>query len=343
MHSSAADSRSTIAYNAAMARKPAPAPPPDTGAILLGQVLDAPDDTAAKLVYADWLEERGHPLADLLRAHCEGREPGANASAAASERIGLLGQWIHGPHFDSGMIARIDVAGGKYAQKATQAMLLPILSVFGVRRTRLHGTGIRVPSCASLAWTTELWWWDCQADDQLVAALAESPHVTRLSTLFLEKTRCTNAGLAAIARSPQLARLRHLGLKSPVHGGSFDAHGLVDLLAQRSLDGLDLSGGWNKIKLAILDAPPLAQLKQLAISVDRIGPLAECQHVTGLESLLVASYGTRHSDDLGALLDNPAFAKLQRLDLRMDALEPRLVERLQQRFGDRFTHASYGY
>lgn len=318
-------------------------PPPDTGQILLGQVLEAPEDDAAKLVYADWLEERGHPLAALVRAHCEGRSPDALVTAALAELVAPLTPWIHGPSFAGGMISRIDVDGGKYAQKATQAMLSPILSVFGLRCTRLHGTSKRVPGCASLAWTNELWWWDCQADDALVTALAASPHVTRLTRIWLEKPRCTNAGLAALARSPQLARLRHLGLTSPVHGGSYDAHGIVDLLAQRSLESLDLSGGWNKLDIAILDAPPLAQLKQLAISVSSIRALAQCQHVTGLERLLVASFGSRNNDELPALLDNPALGKLGHLDLRMNGLDVALLERMKDRFGDRFSHSPYGY
>lgn len=316
---------------------------PDTGQILLGQVLEAPEDDAAKLVYADWLEERGHPLAALVRAHCEGRSPGALVTTALAELVAPLAPWIHGPSFAGGMISRIDVSGGKYAQKATQAVLLPILSVFGLRCTRLHRTSNKVPGCASLAWTNELWWWDCQADDALVTALAASPHVARLTTLSLEKPRCTNAGLAALARSPQLARLRHLGLTAPVHGGGYDAHGIVDLLAQRPLVSLDLSGGWNKLDIAILDAPPLAQLKQLAISVSSIRALARCQHVTGLERLLVASFGSHNDDEMRALLDNPAFAKLEQLDLRMNGLDAASIERMKDRFGERFSHFPFGY
>jgi uncharacterized protein (TIGR02996 family) len=38
---------------------------------LLASVLDAPGDDAPRLVYADWLEERGDPRAELLRLECE--------------------------------------------------------------------------------------------------------------------------------------------------------------------------------------------------------------------------------------------------------------------------------
>lgn len=38
----------------------------------LEQIAAAPDDEAAKLVYADWLEERGHAAADNLRRAAQG-------------------------------------------------------------------------------------------------------------------------------------------------------------------------------------------------------------------------------------------------------------------------------
>src|SRR5438477_5170948 len=34
-------------------------------------VLDRPDDDAPRLVYADWLEERGDPRGEFIRVQCE--------------------------------------------------------------------------------------------------------------------------------------------------------------------------------------------------------------------------------------------------------------------------------
>src|SRR4051795_10357418 len=37
---------------------------------LLQAILDEPDDDAPRLIYADWLEERGDPRAEFIRAQC---------------------------------------------------------------------------------------------------------------------------------------------------------------------------------------------------------------------------------------------------------------------------------
>src|SRR4051812_30955169 len=39
-------------------------------AAFLGAILEAPDDDVPRLIYADWLEERGDPRAEFIRAQC---------------------------------------------------------------------------------------------------------------------------------------------------------------------------------------------------------------------------------------------------------------------------------
>ena len=49
-----------------------PAPRPDDG--FLAAIRQDPDDDTPRLVYADWLEERGDPRAEFLRVECEVRK-----------------------------------------------------------------------------------------------------------------------------------------------------------------------------------------------------------------------------------------------------------------------------
>ncbi len=63
------------------AKKTAPASNP--GALLLASCLEAPDDDAPSLVYADWLEERHDALAELIRL-----QVGPNANATLAEAFG---------------------------------------------------------------------------------------------------------------------------------------------------------------------------------------------------------------------------------------------------------------
>src|SRR5437764_1154624 len=46
-------------------------------AAFLAAILDRPDDDAPRLVYADWLDERGDPRGEFIRVQCElARLPG---------------------------------------------------------------------------------------------------------------------------------------------------------------------------------------------------------------------------------------------------------------------------
>lgn len=73
-------------------------------------VRTTPDDLTARLVFADWLEERGEPLGAYIRAECaaESTSPGSpewaiavESLAAACERAGgTLGGWEYGPDLD---------------------------------------------------------------------------------------------------------------------------------------------------------------------------------------------------------------------------------------------------
>ena len=43
----------------------------DHEALFLQAVLENPDDDTPRLIYADWLEERGDPRGEFIRVQCE--------------------------------------------------------------------------------------------------------------------------------------------------------------------------------------------------------------------------------------------------------------------------------
>src|SRR5213078_614891 len=51
-------------------------------------IIDNPDDDAHRLIFADWLEERGDPRAEFIRVQCEL----ARLPKEAERRWGLEGQ-----------------------------------------------------------------------------------------------------------------------------------------------------------------------------------------------------------------------------------------------------------
>ena len=54
-------------------RPPEPRPRLPEEEPFLRAIAEGPDDEATRLVYADWLEERGDPLGEFLRLQCQGR------------------------------------------------------------------------------------------------------------------------------------------------------------------------------------------------------------------------------------------------------------------------------
>jgi carbon storage regulator len=58
--------------------------PPEERAFL-DAIRQRPDDEGVRLVYADWLEERGDPLAEFVRVQCRRKEIARRAQALWAE------------------------------------------------------------------------------------------------------------------------------------------------------------------------------------------------------------------------------------------------------------------
>jgi uncharacterized protein (TIGR02996 family) len=86
------------------------------GAALLAAIVANPDDSATRLVYADWLLERGDPRGELIRLHQEGRETG---DLQRKHRPVLLAPYLafdNGTRIDSGFIDHLHAFAGKLAR-----------------------------------------------------------------------------------------------------------------------------------------------------------------------------------------------------------------------------------
>nr|HEX4315390.1 TIGR02996 domain-containing protein [Kofleriaceae bacterium] len=325
-----------------MARRAAPkaAATAVLGRELLARCLESPDSRAPQLVYADWLEERDHSLAAVLRAPTDRAANGLAAPHAAAW-FGPAATWIRDDDglFERGMLRRIYGPTGKYVAAATQAQLLDVVATFGCRSTMLRGQSAKVGGCETLAWTTSLWWWDCQLDDARLAELARSPHLARLTSLTLEKVRCTNAGLRALAASPHLGRVRALGLPAPVHLGAYTADAVLAVVEALAIESLDVTGPTTMKLAALANAPAAARLRSLVTGGTArhdIRALVSGTRLTGLEHLTIDCYDRLDDADLAPVLANPALAKLTSLAVRCrDGVAPAMLARLKKRFGAR--------
>jgi uncharacterized protein (TIGR02996 family) len=332
--------------------------PTNAGHGLLAQALEAPDDDLPLMVYADWLEGQGHPLAAVIRLQLSGELAEASALVERHRKDWLApiaAFYEHDPiEFERGLLSKFYTGANLYAQRATQAALLAVASTFGVRASVLRGPCTKLGSCETLAWTTSLHWFDCQLDDDRIAAFAGSPHLARLRSLVLEKARFTHRGLEALAGG-DLPRLRHLGLPAPVHGGmGLDVRGFVTLLDRLPLTSLSLSGHRNHHPL--MARPEVSRLEQLSI-VSWIIPgkphsttvrvIASSPHLTALRSLRITSIDRVEDVDVEPFLDNPALRNLTSLRLHLwgeHAPKPSsaMLDRLRARFEGGFVYETQG-
>jgi uncharacterized protein (TIGR02996 family) len=313
----------------------------DAGEQLLAQVVENPSDKDAHLVYADWLDDQGDPIAELIRARYEWRQPAPEAAAAVELRLAPVAPRMkQPPRFVTGMLDCVHMTSRDYVE--AQDALAPIVSRCGVDRTMLLGYVEMIPRCATLAWTATLSLWNSEIVDAELGELATSQHIARLSGLELESPRCSNDGLRALARSPHLARLRAFTLIDVARTSTADVHGVIELLDRLPISDLTLRVDSMDLPL-LADAQAASKLESLTTDArfPRGAWIARSKRLTGLRRLAI--HGECHDDDLHALADNPTFADLQQLKLFSTTVPSEAVlARLKARFGAGFRHHRLG-
>jgi uncharacterized protein (TIGR02996 family) len=205
----------------------------------LQAILVDPDDDAVRLIYADCLEERGDPRGEFIRVQCElARGPtGRQRTRLENREQELIRQhekeWVqpirslaNGWTFRRGFIDRVRVIGEK---------VLPGIDELFLRAPVRH-----LQLC---------WKWEFSSSmkrTHLAAALGGCPHLKRLLSLDLSRTRLDSSGVQALSVSEHLGGLTALHLSSNAIG----------------------DGGAR----ALADSPLLPRLVHLDLSQNQIGP-----------------------------------------------------------------------
>ncbi len=242
----------------------------------LQTILAHPDDDGPRLVYADWLEERGEcDRAELIRLQCLGgpderiREllsrhgrrwagPVARHAYGYSFKRGFVGEFAieasvllqHAEEIFHGIpVALVRVIGARSAMR--QLFELPLLA----RVRALHLTGcnvgdegaVRLSACPYLAGLHTLRVGCNAIGDRGVEYLADSPQLVGLQSLVLHGNLIGDAGAHALATADGLINLYALDL-SENHIGETGAGALAKSARHPRLVRLDLSHqfkGWS--------------------------------------------------------------------------------------------------
>ena len=238
----------------------------------LEAICENPDDDVPRLVYADWLEERGDPRGEFIRLQCIL----ASMPDNDERRWSLLARekqllWLHGKNwagplrrqvrqyaFRRGFVEAITLGAADFLSKGDD-----LLRLAPVRQVCL-----------------------LDAQDRL-ADLADSPLLNRLTGLDLRHTNGLSAERAApLLRSPRLAGLRSLGLCGT---GLVSSPGVRALAACPHLTGLtalDLGDerGDEEVRRGWL----YRRAQGIYLNTPSIRALVESPFLTGLRSLALS-------------------------------------------------------
>lgn len=266
------------------------------------EILEHPDDDAPRLIYADWLEERGDPRGEFIRVQCElARLPRAADRRRPLETrenkllLAHAGEWraelLELPDIVWGLLARGFMSsvhtpdGKKFAAQAER--VFAAAPVEAIRFIQLNATELR--------------------------RLMRSDHAWRLRGLNLSHAGLGNRAIEELAAEPSLGRLTGLNLQS-----------------------LNLSAAAAR---ALAASPHAASLLSLDLSYNAIGnagvqALATSLHLASLTELIlhhnrISAIGVR------ALAESPYLRHLELLDLRHNDIVAPGPRILTQRFGDR--------
>jgi uncharacterized protein (TIGR02996 family) len=198
-------------------------------------ILAHPDDDVPRLIYADWLEERGDPRGEFIRVQCElyrlpkhdkrraklGKRERALLSQHAEQWAAPLEGLKH--TFHRGFVEHIEASVDLFLERAARVMTAtPIRSVrFGAIEN--VGQARALTQSPWLRKVTRLGFRSAGSDEasltrrtgfdaQCVQLLLQSPHLGSLAALELTGNALTDRGLQVLADSPRLVSLRFLNL-----------------------------------------------------------------------------------------------------------------------------------
>jgi uncharacterized protein (TIGR02996 family) len=164
---------------------------------LLQALLDAPDDDAPRLVYADWLEEHGEPeraefirvqieLANGLTTESRRDDLEAREQALLAEHepawVGPLAGWVGGWQFRRGFVEAVRVGLEALAGRAAD-----LFATAPVRQVQLVGPR------------------DGPLTPDVARPLAAAPQLARLTALDCSQVPLTAEGVAVLLACPHLA------------------------------------------------------------------------------------------------------------------------------------------
>lgn len=255
--------------------RPLTIPPDDGREPFLAAIRADPADDAPRLIYADWLEERGEDLrANLIRMQI---------AAAQDERFGVVDEVIHQrmrkleakvkkiifkgmparwkktAHFERGFIGHLEATPKDFLRAGGALLAREVVGLLDVYA----------------------------AQNDAIAELLKSKSLLHLQSLAIHHGQLENEGAFLVAQAKNLANLRELNLTA----NYIRTEGIERLAASPHLSNLrslilKYNDAYERGAKALAESPALQHLETLDIGCNEIGP-------TGLQHLVHAPFARR--------------------------------------------------
>jgi uncharacterized protein (TIGR02996 family) len=344
-----------------------------TDAALLAAIAAHPADDTPRLVYADFLDERGSESdaarAEFIRAQVELARPAVRGDGERRKALAARVKELHKAHaegwaepvfelarvpkywrqtapdgWDRGFLdsVRFESVAAFRKKVGRVSALTPLV---GLSFAKFNGPDVialaRMPQLVSvrvLSLFGRGWGDDEQAvGDEAARALAESPHLARLEDLDLTQNSLTTKGVRALAFSPRLAALKKLWLYGNKIGDATYRMLVTSPLAARMSEWE--VNGTNRVTSAaarvIAETPSLGHVTSLSFNNTNIGD-------DGVEALAAAEHlsGVRSLDFRNSSLTHRGVRALTRSPVFANLRELNFVKTWINGFGARFLRES---
>jgi uncharacterized protein (TIGR02996 family) len=303
---------------------------PDEAAFL-DRVCADPDDDAPRLIFADYLDERGDPRGEFIRVQVAlaqlsagdpRRRPLQDREAALlakfhrawSDPLRRIAGWTE---FRRGFVETVNVEARTFLLKAVD-----LFRMAPVRHVRFLDVGSslgRLMECPQLARLTALTIYAQHIDDRLTGAISESAYLDGLKALNVGRNRIGDRGVERLAWSPRFGQLTALDASDNTVGDG-GARAVAESTNLSNLESLELRR--NELTRAglgyICSSGVLARLRHLGLAQNHVRAPREWTPpqggVVSLAALDLTENGLTH-DGVAMLTALPGLSELGRLDL----------------------------
>jgi uncharacterized protein (TIGR02996 family) len=276
----------------------------------LQAILEDPDNDEARLVYADWLEERGDPRGEFIRLQCAKPNPHGMTDEMWEERYDreqvLLAkhgkQWAKPLH----RLSALDFSECK--------VIAEDLAALGecAYLTQLQDLNLSNPYRGSDYWN--------EFDGEQISCLTSSPYLKRLKNLDLGFNDISDRGLSLLAQSGFASQLEDLDLEatgiSPAGIRLLGSAPAWKLLRSLDLGGNRLGDIGMRTLAALSNLPRLRSLslRQNDISAKGLNALAGWPSLPRLDTLVLDRNGFGNAG-VKVIAESAGFHRLGSLEL----------------------------